>query len=846
MKFSLNLAQQYSNVDLKSMRHEDLTTKAGEQLGGIEEVIDWAPKYAGVVIVKIVSCIQHPDADRLRLCMVDDGGKVKGVSRDGKGLVQVVCGAPNARAGIFVAWLPPGSTVPASRNDAEPFVLDARELRGKVSNGMLASAKELGISDDHDGILEIDEEAKPGDDFINYLGMDDFVMDFENKMFTHRPDCFGHLGVAREMAGINQQAFKSPDWYLNAPAAKKPDAKSKKPVVLSVTNEVGKLVPRFMAVAMNGITVGKSPVWLQATLNRLGMKSVNNVVDITNYVMNITGQPLHAYDADKVGTVLTSRMAKKGEKVALLNGKTIELTAADIVIANADKVVGLAGIMGGTETEVDFDTKNIVIECATFDMYTIRRSSMHHGLFTDASTRYTKGQSPLQNDRAVWYAMKQMQELAGAAQSSDVYDVHEVLELPAEVIVTSGFINDRLGSDLSVEEIASLLQNVEFTTATDGDKLRIQPPFWRTDIEIAEDIVEEVGRLHGYAELPVILPARSAKPTERNKMFDLHNVVRGKIAAAGANEVLTYSFVHGNLLDKTGQDATKAFHIRNALSPDLQYYRLSLTPSLLDKVHMNIRSDMVRNDDNELAIFEIGMAHNKQYQNPDHYSHQDNVPEELSTLAFVFAADGKTATRKYTGAPFYQASLYFNSLAAKVLSDVHLAPLEGADLYGNEWLIELVKPFEPKRSAVVIDNAGLIWGVVGEYRSSVVKSLKLPAFTAGFEVDITLFGLGAGNVHKSISTLPKTQADITFEVTGQTAFGELSQTLDTVLSDVGSEYVVSVMPRDIFQAENSDKKRVTFRVWLSHPEKTLKTTEVNNLLDTVAAELKQKLSAVRI
>lgn len=830
MKFSLNLAQQYSNVDLKSMPHNALTNKAGAQLGGIEEVINYAPKYEGVVVVKIVECVQHPNADRLHVCKVDDGGKAKDVQRDKNGLVQVVCGAPNAREGILVAWLPPGSTVPASRDEAEPFVLDARELRGKVSNGMLASAKELGISDDHDGILQIDD-AKPGDDFVNCLGMDDFVMDFENKMFTHRPDCFGHLGVARELAGINQLEFKSPDWYIDAPAAKKQNAKTKMPVELSVTNKADELVPRLMAVAMSNVVVSKSPVWLVAVLNRLGMKSINNVVDATNYVMNITGQPLHAYDADKLGAVLTSRMAKKGEKVALLNGKTIELTETDIVMANAEKVVGLAGIMGGTETEVDETTKNIVIECATFDMYTIRRSSMHHGLFTDASTRYTKGQSPLQNDRAVWYAMKQMQELAGAQQSSDVYDVHEVLELPAEVVVTAGFINDRLGSSLSLQEIAGLLHNVEFTTASDGEKLRIQPPFWRTDIEIPEDIVEEIGRLHGYEGLPAVLPARPAKPTMRNKSFDFKQSLRRKLAAAGANEVLTYSFVHGDLLRKTGTDPdANAYHIRNAISPDLQYYRTSLMPSLLDKVRGNLRADLVRGDDNEFALFEIGTAHIKGMLD------EENLPLEMQRLALVFAADSKTTGRKYGQSAFYQAKKYLSTFIDYPVSFV---PLESAKEAVDSC-------YQMGRSAAVYAN-GQVIGVIGEFTEPVKKALKLPDFCAGFELDVNqLMQLDQPISYAPVSNFPKIQADMTFEVGQGTEFAAVYANLHQQLSEAGQGYVISVVPRDIFKAEGSEKKRMTFRVWLSHSQKTLKTAEVNRLLDAVAGRLKQDVGAERI
>jgi phenylalanyl-tRNA synthetase beta chain len=857
MKFSLNLGQYYSNVDFMGMAYAQLVTKAGAQLGGIEEVIDWAPKFEGVIVAKIVSCIQHPNADRLHVCMVDDGGKAKDVKRDESGLVQVVCGAPNAREGIYVAWLPPGSTVPSSRNESELFILEARELRGVVSNGMLASAKELGISNDHDGILEIDPkqvaldkaqiangvEIKPGDPLIKYFGLDDFVLDFENKMFTHRPDCFGQIGIARELAGIYQKAFISPSWYLQRPDFRSGVSDLSR-IKLEVKNEAGDLVPRLMAVAMSDVTVGPSPVWLQAALTRLGMKSINNVVDVTNYVMNITGQPLHAYDADKLQVAssmqqvasIAARMAKKGEKVALLNGKTIELTETDIVIATDSKVVGLAGIMGGTETEVDANTKNIVIECATFDMYTIRRSSMHHGLFTDASTRYTKGQSPLQNDRAVWYAIKYMQELAGAKQSSAVYDVHEQLEEPADVVVTAKFINDRLGGNLTINEIAKLLENVEFViknVPADKEHLHIKPPFWRTDIEIPEDIVEEIGRLHGYEELPVVLPTRPAKPTDRNSAFDLKQAIRSCLVAAGANEVLTYSFVHGDLMRKTGTDPDAlAYHVRNALSPDLQYYRTNIMPSLLDKLRGNLRADYVRSDDNEFAIFEIGKAHIKGQLDTE------KLPVELERLALVFVADDKTANRKYKGSAFYQVKNYLNSLALPILGFVPLSSEEES----------LNSCYQAGRSASIKIGDKTI-GVIGEFSQEAKKILKLPEYSAGFEIDINVFSsLKQPKTYKPVGIFPRIQADITFEIDQITNFADVSTQIGNQLISAKQDYgyIVELQPRDIFKIDSSDKKRLTFRMWLSHPDKTLKTSEVNSLLDRIAIELQQNLGAERI
>jgi len=836
MKVSLNLAQQYSNVNLKAIPHDELVKRVGAQLGAVEEVIDWAPKYQDIIVVKIITCEDHPDADRLHVCMVDDGGKAKDVKRNDKGLVQVVCGAPNVRAGLLVSWIPPGATVPTTYGTDDPFVLEARELRGVVSNGMLASAKELGISDDHGSILEITPEEvgrtpKPGEPLTDYFGLDDFIIDCENKMFTHRPDCFGNLGVAREFAGISGLGFKSPDWY-----SRQPHFEAKAGVKLNVKNEAGKLLPRLMAIGMKNVTVKKSPVWLQAFLTRVGIKSINNVVDITNFISHLTAQPLHAYDADKLGTTLISRMAKKGETVALLNGKTIELTEDDMVIANDKMVVGLAAIMGGSDTQVDDNTKNIVIECASFDMYTVRRSSMRHGLFTDASTRFTKGQSPLQNDRALAYAMKQMQELAGAEQSSPVYDVHGKLEMPADVTITADFINERLGTKLALKDIAKLLENVEFeikSVPADKNRLHIRPPFWRTDIEMPEDVVEEVGRLYGYDKVPVVLPSRSAKPTAKNPQAGFKSHLREALKEAGANEVLTYSFVHGDLLRKTGTDPDKsAYHLRNALSPELQYYRTSLMPSLLDKVYSNLRADVVRAEDNSFAIYEIGVGHIK--GNLD----DEKLPKEMEHIALVFAADQKTAERSYEGAAFYQAKHYLLPLLKE---PVEFTPLENDDH-------PITAPYQLGRSSIM-KYKGEVLGVIGEFKQSVKKALKLPDFCAGFEINLNVLAKMNQSInYHSISVFPKAQQDITLEVSSKINFSDVYGLLNKELVEASEEhgYQPTLWPRDIYEAKDSGNKRLTFRLWLSHPSRTLTTDETNRLLDNLAAAAKAELQAERI
>lgn len=830
---------------------DDLLQKIGAQLAAVEETEDFGKKFDQVVIVKVVSCEDHPGADRLHVCMVDDGGKVQDVERDDKGLVQIVCGAPNVHAGMLAAWLPPGSTVPSTAGK-EPFVLTARDIRGKVSNGMLASAKELALGDNHEGILDIDEALgpiTPGTMFVDAFHLrDDVIIDMENKMFTHRPDCFGWLGLAREIEGIQHRPYKSPDWYKTNPEFPAAEADELK---LAVKNEIPTLVPRFTAIAMGNVKVGPSPVWLQVDLARAGLRSINNIVDYTNHYMLLTGQPLHAYDYDKVKArsggnqaTIVVRHPQKGEKIMLLNGKEVEPRAEAIMIATDKQLIGIGGVMGGGDTEVDENTTNIILESANFDMYSIRRTSMAHGLFTDAVTRFNKGQSPLQNLAALAKITDEIRQFAGGKVASPVIDINHVPQdvvargnIHTPVTVTTGFINERLGWNLSADEMSKLLANVEFKVEANGDELTVTAPFWRTDIEIPEDVVEEIGRLNGYDKLPLGLPLRSLSPAEVNPLLELKNQIRSSLSAAGANEILTYSFVHGNLLDKVGQNRDQAFQLSNALSPDLQYFRLSLTPSLLERVHPNIKAGH-----DQFALFELGKLHNKTKQD------DEGLPLELNSLAFVFAASDRAST-ELSGAPYYQAKKYLMSLAdlLGLRYDVQFEPLASADLGTEEWVKQLVAPYEPGRSAVLRDVDGIIWGVMGEYRAAVRKALKLPDYAAGFEVGPFVFHFASTKVpYAQLSKFPSVEQDICLKVPATTPYG---QVYDFVQKQAGEhpDTQVTVQPVDIYQRDDDqDHKQITLRLTVTSPTRTLTDTEVSKLLDHIATAAKDSLSAERI
>lgn len=837
MKVSLNWANWHSKMDLVPKGLGVLVKKIGDQLGEIEEVVKYAECYENVYVVKIVSCERHPNADKLSLCLVDDNGTDKKAKRDKKGLVQVVCGAPNVKKGMLAAWIPPGQIVPSTYGK-DPFKLEARKIRGEVSNGMLASPSELGISDEHDGILEVsDKKAKPGVSLKELYGLNDVVVDIENKMFTHRPDCFGVLGVARELAGIQGMSFKSPDWYVNVPKFE-----NAKGLSLEIENQTPMLVPRFMAVAMSGVNVRPSPTWLQAGLRRVGIKPINNVVDITNYLMYVTGQPLHAYDYDKVaekskaGAVLSVRYPKKGEKLKLLGGKVIEPRKEAIMIATDKELIGIGGVMGGADTEVSSQTKNIILECANFDLYSIRKTSMEHGLFTDAVTRFSKGQSPLQNSRVLAKAMELIIQESGAKQASNVIDkisleseafkrdaLHEPVTVQAE------FINSRLGLDLSAEEMAAILRNTEFVAEiTRGSNLVVKAPFWRTDIKIAEDIVEEVGRLYGYDHLPQELPVRTAVPVKREESLAFKFRLRGILAALGANETLNYSFVHGKLLNNALQDPANSYKINNALSPDLQYYRQSLTPSLLGNVYPNIRAGS-----EQFALFEINKVHHKKTGLTD-----EKVPVEMNRIALVYAA------KKQKGAAYFAVRAYLDELAKKL-------GLKLEYLVMNKKTGPMHQPYNTARSALVkIAGEANMLGIVGEFDQDAIENFKLPVFSAGFEVDLEVLMQAAkqtGSGYAPLSKYPSISQDICLRVVPKTSFKEVEGALNQAVHKSKPEDVeCQISLLDIYSPQKGNYKNITFSVSIYSYERTLTEEVATKLLDKTAQKVAKEIGAKKV
>ena len=817
MIISVNWLKKFTDIDVSI---DELATLIGERLVEIEKVENIGAKYEGVVVAKVVEAAPLEGSDHLNVTKLDDGGVVAGVERDENGYVQVVCGAANVRAGLLVAWLPPNSTVPETFYTAEAFVLGAKPLRGVMSNGMIASARELDLYDDHTGILEIDKDAQPGSSFAELYELNDYLLDIENKSLTHRPDAFGVIGFAREVAGIQGKAFKTPEWLHDIDPTFQVENGTPAPAVVI---EDPSLSDRFQAIVLDGIDeTAVSPVQLQTYLARSGVRPINASVDVSNYLMLLTGQPTHAYDYDKVKAVagddftIRVRMARENEKLTLLDGKEVTLDTSDIVIAAGDTAIGLAGVMGGANTIVDASTKTVLFEAATFNLYNLRSTHMRHGIFSEAVTRFTKGVPAPLSSPVIAEAVNLLGEYADATVASAIGQDYPGQREPIIVSVEESRINNVLGTHFAAEDIAELLTNVGFEVAFHGLTAQVTVPYWREDIHIPEDIIEEVGRLAGYDTINVTLPRRDFVAVKPSAFDSFKETLRTRLVRAGANEVLTYSFVHGDILKKSEQQPDNSYRIVNSISPELQYYRQTLTPSLLSHIHANTKAGY-----EQFSLFELNKVHQKADGLTD-----ESVPVERHSLALVLA------DAKRQDAAYYQAKNILEYALATLNITLRYEPLSDESVEAS--------PFEAKRAASVVDaKTGANLGVIGEYKRSVQKAFKLPVHTAGFELLLENISgsINTENTYRPLSRYPSTERDICFQVASDVSYQQIIAATQTVLE--ATTLISTVSPIDISQ-QDEGTKNITIRIRLGSYDGTLTADEVTKVINGVVTEATDK------
>lgn len=803
---------------------DELSKLIGARLVEIESIENLNEKYKDVVIARVISAKKVEGSDHLNLCKIDDGGKRDGVERDENGFVQVVCGAPNVREGLFVAWLPPKAIVPETFG-GENFQLSARKLMGNMSNGMIASLRELGLGDEHDGILEISPEAfenglQAGDSFTEKFELNDYLLEVENKSLTHRPDCFGIIGFAREVAGILGQKFVEPDFIKQSDFGF--EVNNDKSIVIDTQDS--EICERYTAAIFDVSDILKNPnLTLEKTyLLRSGMRPIDIITDLANELMLETGQPLHTFDFDKLAKInggknvkMTVRKSFENEELELLDGRKIKMSQNDIVIAtgeNGENAVALAGAMGGKSTEIDENTTRILVESATFNLYNLRNTQMRHGIFSEAITRFTKGVPEMMSRKILDLFGVQLLALGGKSLSEIADSKGDFYYNKSEISVSKDKINQILGTNFSSEEIQKTLENVGILTKNDNSGTFVVP-FWRNDLHIEEDLIEEVGRLNGYDNIKLQLPKRTFRAVKKAKIDLLQSEIREILVSSGANEILTYTFVHGDLFEKAGQDPKNAYKIINSISPELQYYRQTLMPSLLSKVNQNIRAGF-----SEFAIFEMNKITEKTLG-----LNEENVPFEQKKLAFVYTKNkGENA--------FFEAKNYAEFLFKKLGLKVEFVKFDlSKSLLSTE--------FEPKRSALIqVSNSEgeKILGVIGEFKKNIQKSLKLPESTAGFELDLGILLENTERTSVKIKDFSKFQSverDISINVDESRQFAEIFD----IFKDISSEFKgveIETLPIDIFN--NGDgTKNISIRFKIIPFEKTLNGDEIREIMQKI-------------
>ncbi len=596
MKFSYNwLRELVPGLKTEPAELQRLITMKTAECEGIELV---GEHFADVVAARVVSVAPLPKGKN-KLVVADIGGKQ----------INVVCGANNVRPDLLAPWVPPGTQLGDK-------LIGRATIEGVTSDGMLASAAELGISRDHSGVLELDPAIHPGDLLPGIPP--DFIIEIDNKSLTHRPDLWGHYGMAREVAAITGLQLVDPV---------KPNLLPGGPSPIKVQIADYTLCPRFSALVFDNVTVAPSPLWLQARLEHLGMNPINNIVDISNLIMSELPQPTHAYDAAKLsGDTIFVRSASAGESFAALNGETYTLTPADLVIADSAGPIGLAGVIGGGPSSISNTTTRVVFEAGNFQASNLRLTSVRYKIRTDASMRFEKSLDPENTVRALARAVELFRQVSpGVRVVGGIVDNQGPQAEPKHIEMPMSFLTRKLGKDVSQAETTRLLSALGFTVTESAPAvLSVQVPTWRAtkDVSLKDDLVEEIGRMVGYDSITPTPPLIASTVPPANPLRLYLRQLRAQLTAQGFTEAHNYSFVTETDIQRFNGDPATHISVQNPIASELTHMRRSLLPGLFKSIVANVRYFP------EFRLFEIG--------NEIHPTAGRDLPNEITHLAAVF------------------------------------------------------------------------------------------------------------------------------------------------------------------------------------------------------------------
>jgi phenylalanyl-tRNA synthetase beta chain len=798
MKVSLRWLKEYVDFSLPIEELSERLTMAGLEVAGTEVI---GGNWDNIVIGKIIDVNPHPNADRLKLVTVDLG----------KQHSTVVCGAPNVAVGIKVAFARVGAQL-IDGHSGEVVQLKPAKIRGVVSEGMVCSEKELGISDSHEGIMILPDEAIVATHLSEYLG--DTILDLD--ITPNRPDCLSVIGIAREVAALTGKKVDVPAIHYN---------ESEKAIDSYAVVRIDEpdLCPRYCASLLIDIKVTESPQWLQRRLLACGMRPINNVVDVTNYVMLEYGQPLHAFDYNEIrGKQIIVRRAANGESMATLDGVRRALNSNILVIADKERAVAVAGIMGGGDTEVREDTTNVLIESANFNQAVIHKGSLNLKLSSEASLRFEKGLSRDLPLVALKRATQLLTELAEGKATQGIIDVYPGKQRKEPIFFPVSDVKRLLGVDLKTGEVCKTLERLGFSCRRmkSDSQLQVEVPWWRTDVNCIADLVEEVARIVGYDKIPTTMLSSSLPRYEPAPMLRLRQQLRNILVSCGFQEVLTYSLTSLEMLEMLSPElrliGPSPMKVANPMSREQEYLRTSLRVGLLSVLARNERYE-----ENDIRLFEIGKVF---------IPRESDLPEEREMLCGVLSGTQRRLSWRGEEQPvdFFVAKGVMETILSRLgivtrfeaSQDDSLFPGRVADIFiGNDKL-----------------------GTVGELHPNVSKVFELSK--AAYLIEIDLDKLSSFTVtlktFQAIPRYPSTSRDIALLIDEKVTYQQICFIIQSF------SLVNSVVLFDFYLGEQvpAGKKSLAFRVIYQSSTHTLTDSEVEEVQQQIIDRLQRKLGAV--
>ena len=798
MIISLNWLKEYVDFSVSPEELADRLTMSGLEVESIEYV---GKALESIVVAEILDMGKHPDADKLSLCRVSDG----------EAEYPIVCGASNMKAGDKVVLAKTGTVLPPGPKFPEGITIKKAKIRGQVSEGMLCAENELGLGIESDGIMILPAGAVPGTRLIDELGVNDVLL--EICITPNRPDCLSVVGTAREAAAVLSGTAGYPDTSV-----KESDAPVGDYISVEIKSPAG--CPRYTCRVIRNVKIGPSPKWMKTRLESAGIRAINNVVDVTNYVLLELGQPLHAFDYDLVkGQKIVVRQAEDGETITTLDGAERKLSSDDLLICDGERPVALAGVMGGADTEVSEGTMNILLESAYFSPDTVRKTSRKTGLKSESSYRFERGVDPEGVAKALDRAAALISELAGGEVAAGRIDENPVIIEPAVVSVTPERVNAILGTDISEEEIISIQKRLGLRLlSSEKGVLTFEVPTYRVDLTREIDIIEETARLYGYNNVPVTLPAVAMKTELPGGVRAVQAKFKEVFTANGFYEAINYSFEDEELLGLFSPE--KALPILNPISKDGAVMRTSLTAGLVKNVLLNLNRQ-----ESDVRIFETGKIYIP--------SSGEKLPKETNKLAA--AATGRKQPELWDREEFDFFDL-------KAVLEMALGALHARESVSFKPAPEIEFLHPGKSAEIIIDGEAV--GYAGEIHPGLMERLELTKRVYVAEIDLDAAArltAGKKGEFRPLPKFPSVRRDIALVVDQAVSAGSI---IDEIRS-MGSGLIEDARIFDVFTGGTvqEGKKSVAVSLHLRASDKTLTEEEINRIQDKALKKLQLALGA---